>query len=185
MKEPVRCRSASRLVWVTGLLLLTGCATTPDHLLHLSPTTQPLWIFQVTLPGVLRSPRDRFVVPMDVTFINTSHRVIQNVRFTFAAYDSLGMPVRGHLNGRRIGLTVVAPGPFIPGQAYEISTQPRGIPSMAASCVELRSLTITPRGAPPMRVRGSKVLATYLAPMLRGTCRDRGPAVFLFPQNGD
>jgi|GEM_PF-5430930 len=186
MKDTAR-KSAYRLLWATGLLLFTGCATTPDRLLpHPSAThpLRPLWIFQITLPGVLRSPRRRLVVPMDVTFINTSRQVIQHVRFTFAAYNSLGLPLLQQSSGLQLALALMAPGPFAPGAAYEISTQPRGFPSMGTSCVELKALTITPIGAPSFRVAGSKAIEPYLAPTLRGTCRDLGPAIFILPQNG-
>jgi len=180
-------KTASRLLWVTGFVLLAGCATTPDRLLSKTSPSQPLrplWIFQITLPGVLRSPRSRLVVPMDVTFINTGHRVIQHVRFIFAAYNSLGLPLVQQSSGRQLALALTAPGPFAPGFAYEISTQPHGFPSMGTSCVELKALTIAPSGGPAFRVAGSKAITPYLAPTLRGACRDLGPAIYLLPQSG-
>jgi hypothetical protein len=184
--QDVTRKPITRFFWVTGIMLLAGCATTPDRLLPHSaaPTHRPIWIFQITLPGVLRSPRSRLVVPMDVTFINTSRQVIQDLHFTFAAYDSLGMPLVQRWSGRQIAMALTAPGPFVPGDAYEISTQPRGFPDMGTSCVELKALTIAPRGAPAFTVSGSKALAPYLSPVLRGTCKDLGPALFLLPQNG-
>lgn len=174
-----------RLLWASAILLLGGCATTPERLLSSRPATQPirpLWIFQITLPGVLMSPRHELVVPMDVTFINTGHAVIQGVRFTFTAYNSLGLPLLQQSTGRQWALALDAPGPFAPGSTYEIDTQPLGFPSMGTSCVELEALTIAPAHAPPFRVTGGRALATYLSPTLRGGCRDLGPAVYLLPQ---
>ena len=77
---------ATTVVLSGGICFSASCAVSPFHAFH--PEIQsaqarknPIWIYQVTLPGVLRNPEHQMVVPVDVTFINTSRNPISKIRF--------------------------------------------------------------------------------------------------------
>ncbi len=195
IKSGQECSPTRKRTWqIAGAIILSGglgssagCAVSPFRAFH--PEIQsarvrasPIWIYQVTLPGVLRNPEHQLVVPVDVTFINTSREPINKIQFVYLTYDSLGILRRDRQNNLPLALVLRVPGPFEPGHAYEVDTQPEGLPGLGTSCIRLVSLSIHwPDRA--VRIHG-KALTQDLAPILRKHCADLGPAIFVRSQGG-
>ena len=178
---------ASSVILSGGVLFSSGCAVSPVRAFHseiqsAQTRESPIWIYQVTLPGVLRNPEHQLVVPIDVTFINTSPRPISEIRFVYLAYNSLGLLRRDPRNNHPWALVLRVQGPFDPGRAYEVDTQPEGLPGLGTSCIRLVSLSVRwPDRV--IRIHG-KALGVDLAPLLRKHCADLGPAIFVRSQGG-
>ncbi len=111
---------------IIASLRLTACAPSAHEMFgrQLDQAREqrlPLLIYAFGVPGEIAAGNNKTAVPVYVQFVVTGGRPLSSVRFTLAGYTWRGYPVRSD-DGRIKAVVMTGPGPFLPGDNYEVNS---------------------------------------------------------------